>query len=308
MQIDVLGAFEYNSLNNFVPVSPLTGRQTGHQKSYGGFLEAIYAFKMPDFGIPITAFSPYLGIGTGALWTHQTSPEFLSNGDENHIGGTSGSNFAYESIAGVAVPIAAVPGLAFTADYRLVGVHNAGDLNSVFYNKVANVIVKGRHRAAAGYLRPSGDGRDSLCLRRVGPAIAACTCDVACFTCSDAGAQLPCLLRLGQCSSDVASVRSGGRSRRNSTRVQTTRIDVDGYADTSLAGSEHHGTAYNLMLSMKRAIMVTRDLVREGIPETAIERHAFGDTKPLVATASDTPRALEPSHTALGSRLTTSRW
>ena len=286
VQIDVLGADEYNSLNNLVKV-PGTGVQTGHQESYGGFLEAIYAFKLPDFGIPITAFSPYLGVGAGALWTHQTSPEILSNGDENHIGGTSGPNFAYEGMLGVAVPIAAVPGLALTADYRLVGVHNAGDLNGVFYNKVDNVVVKGG----------IGLQKDIFVhLVTVGLAYAfgvSAPPPPASTTMPAAPAPMPARSYLVFFDWDSAALTARAaevvaEAAQNSTRVQATRIDVDGYADTSHAGSEKRGTSYNLGLSMKRAIMVKRELVKDGVPEAAIDTHAFGDTKLLVATGPDT--------------------
>ncbi|WP_428376660.1 OmpA family protein [Lichenicoccus sp.] len=285
VQVDVLGAYEYNSLNNLVKV-PVPGYQTGHQESYGGFLEALYAFKLPEFGIPITAFSPYLGVGTGALWTHQTSPEFLSNGDEHHIGGTSGANFAYEGIAGVAVPIAAVPGLALTADYRLVGVHNPGDLNSVFYNKVDNAIVKG------------GIGLQKDVFVHVITVGLAYAFGVAAppppepATMPPAPAPMPARSYLVFFDWDSAALSARAaevvaEAAQNSTRVQTTRIDVDGYADTSHAGSEKRGTAYNLRLSMKRAFMVQRELVRDGVPGGAIETHGFGDTKLLVATGPD---------------------
>nr|WP_321984964.1 OmpA family protein [uncultured Lichenicoccus sp.] len=286
VQVDVLGAYEYNSLNNLVKV-PVPGYQTGHQESYGAFLEALYAFKLPDFGIPITSFSPYLGIGSGALWTHHTSPEFLSNGDEHHIGGTSGANFAYEGVAGVAVPIAAVPGLAFTADYRLVGVHNPGDLNSVFYNKVDTAIVKG------------GIGLQKDVFVHIITVGLAYAFGVSAppppepTTMPPAPAPMPArsYLVFFDWDSSALSARAAevvAEAAQNSTRVQTTRIVLDGYADTSHAGSERRGIAYNLKLSMKRAVMVKRELIRDGVPAGAIETHAFGDTKLLVATGPDT--------------------
>ena len=55
-----------------------------------------------------------------------------------------GANFAREGIARVVVPMAAIPGLVLTADYRLVGIRKTSDLNSAFYNKVNNVVACGR--------------------------------------------------------------------------------------------------------------------------------------------------------------------
>jgi outer membrane protein OmpA-like peptidoglycan-associated protein len=62
--------------------------------------------------------------------------------------------------------------------------------------------------------------------------------------------------------------------------VATTRIEVDGHADRS--GSP----TYNQGLSMRRAQAVAGELVRLGVPRTAIDIKAFGDTRPLVPTAA----------------------
>ena len=287
LQIDVLGAYEYNSLNNLVPVTPLTGKQTGHQESYGAFLEALYAFKLPDYGMNITSFSPYLGVGSGALWTHQTSPEFLSNGDLHHIGGTSGANFAYEGIAGVAIPVPAVPGLAFTADYRLVGIHNAGDLNSVFYNKVDNVVVKGGiglekdifvHVITVGVAYAFGVTAAPPPPMAVAPP-----------------APAPMAARSYLVFFDWDSSAMSGRAREiiaeaaeSSTRVQTTRIDVNGYTDNSAAHPGARGERYNQGLSVRRAQSVKSELVRDGVPTSAIDINGYGESKPLVQTVADT--------------------
>ena len=65
-----------------------------------------------------------------------------------------------------------------------------------------------------------------------------------------------------------------------STRVQATRIEVQGNADKS-------GTAaYNQRLSLRRAQTVAAELVRDGVPRTAIDIQAFGDSRPLVPTAA----------------------
>ena len=66
----------------------------------------------------------------------------------------------------------------------------------------------------------------------------------------------------------------------NSTRVQYTRIEVNGYTDTS-------GTArYNQGLSMRRAQTVAAELVRDGVPRAAIGIQGFGETHLLVPTGA----------------------
>jgi outer membrane autotransporter protein len=73
----------------------------------------------------------------------------------------------------------------------------------------------------------------------------------------------------------------------NSTRVQYTRIEVNGHTDTS-------GTArYNMGLSVRRANAVAGELVRDGVPASAIAIRGFGQTLPLVRTG---PGVREPQN------------
>ncbi|MEJ0047181.1 MAG: OmpA family protein [Rhodospirillales bacterium] len=64
-----------------------------------------------------------------------------------------------------------------------------------------------------------------------------------------------------------------------STHVQTTRIEVNGYTD--LSGS----AAYNQRLSVRRAESVEAELVRDGVAQSEIAIHGFGESNPLVPTA-----------------------
>ncbi len=73
----------------------------------------------------------------------------------------------------------------------------------------------------------------------------------------------------------------------NSTHVQYTRIEVNGYTDTS-------GTPrYNMRLSLRRAHAVAGELVRDGVPASAISIRGFGDTHLLVPTG---PGVREPQN------------
>jgi len=69
------------------------------------------------------------------------------------------------------------------------------------------------------------------------------------------------------------------------TRVQLTQIFVNGHTDTS-------GTrSYNQRLSMRRAEIVTAELVRDGVPHDVISIQGLGQTHPLVPTG---PGVREP--------------
>ena len=73
----------------------------------------------------------------------------------------------------------------------------------------------------------------------------------------------------------------------NSTRVQYTRIEVNGYTDTS--GTPH----YNQGLSVRRAKAVEAELIKDGVPANAITIQGFGDTHLLVPTG---PGVREPQN------------
>ena len=71
----------------------------------------------------------------------------------------------------------------------------------------------------------------------------------------------------------------------NSTHVQYTRIEVNGYTDTS-------GTPkYNQGLSVRRAESVAAELVRDGVPRNVVTIQGFGETHLLVPTG---PGVREP--------------
>ena len=77
------------------------------------------------------------------------------------------------------------------------------------------------------------------------------------------------------------------QAAETSTHVQFTRIEVNGYADTS-------GTPkYNLGLSIRRANAVAAELVKDGVPKSAISIQGFGDTHLLVPTG---PGVREPQN------------
>jgi OOP family OmpA-OmpF porin len=65
-----------------------------------------------------------------------------------------------------------------------------------------------------------------------------------------------------------------------STKVQYTRLEVNGYTDTSGTPQYNHG------LSLRRAQAVAAELVKDGVPKTAISIQGFGETHPLIPTGA----------------------
>ena len=78
-----------------------------------------------------------------------------------------------------------------------------------------------------------------------------------------------------------------GEAAGNAAKGKATQIAVNGYTDTS-------GTArYNEGLSMRRAQAVAAELVRDGVPKTALVIKGFGETHLMVPTG---PNVREPQN------------
>ena len=274
IRLELEGTYAYNNVNNQVR-TPLPARTTGDQGTYGGFVNVFYDVDLTKFGLDVTAFQPYLGVGAGALWTHLAPISSVSsNGDVSRVGG-NGVNFAYQGIAGVAFPIQAVPGLKLMADYRFVGtVNNSGAVGESF---TAAGLSKGtvglspalNHQVTIGvsYAFNSPPPPPPPAAPAPAPVVVATRTYLVFFDWDRADLTD----RARQIVAEAALA---------STRVQTTRIEVNGYTDLS-------GTAqYNQGLSVRRAKTVQAELVRDGVPGSEISINGYGETRPLVATAA----------------------
>lgn len=222
----------------------------GQLNAYGPMVNALFDM---DAGL---GFTPYIGAGVGYQW-----------GDAN-IGGRNNAKgtWAAQGILGAAFPIAEVPGLAVTAEARVLG-----------------TLEKVRYGSAGGSTDPQLHISGLLGLRYafgvVAPAVMAAPAAVP--------APAPARTYLVFFDWDKSDLTPRARqiiadAAQASTRVATTRIEVGGHADRT-------GTAqYNQALSMRRAQAVAAELVRLGVARNAIDINAFGDTRPLVATAANT--------------------
>jgi OmpA-OmpF porin, OOP family len=233
--------------------------------------------------INLPYFAPYAGIGVGYQWAHLDGFHLYGPGGFPYItsADTRGA-LAYQAIIGDAIPIQSVPGLAFTVEYRFLG---------MAYRKydVGNVPAPG----AAPVFGTAKLGNDFNHAILVGlrynfgqaappppPAPVA------------APAPAPSRSYLVFFDWDKATLTDRARqiikeAADNSTHVQYTRIEVNGYTDTSGA------PAYNQRLSVRRAQAVEGELVRDGVPQNAITIQGFGDTHLLVPTG---PGVREPQN------------
>ncbi|MFT9295574.1 MAG: OmpA family protein [Acetobacter orientalis] len=251
----------------------------GKDSSYGGFGNLIYDIDLKQFGIDVPV-TPFIGAGAGYLWT-QEHAKFSSADGNGSLHGTRGG-FAYQAIVGAAIDTG-VPGLQVTAQYRMIGQPGSfrngqfGYSEAGFSTHQTSIDHRFNHLFMLG-LRYAFD---------TAPPPAAPAPVVA------APAPLPARSYLVFFDWDASALSARARqivaeAAQASTHVQTTRIEVNGYTDNSAAHPGPRGEKYNLGLSNRRADSVKAELIRDGVPASAIDIHGYGEAHPLVATGPNT--------------------
>jgi outer membrane protein OmpA-like peptidoglycan-associated protein len=221
-------------------------RGNGNEQKWGPMVNVLYDFySISPFVVP------YAGLGAGYQWADLLKP-----------GGDKGA-FAYQAILGAAFPIQPVPGLAVTAEYRFLGMagdrtYDTGLKAHDDYNHAVLVGLRYAFWAPAPAPAPAA---------QVAPAPPTARSYLVFFD-WDKADLTP---RAQQIIHEAAD---------NSTKVKYTRIEVNGYTDTS-------GTPqYNQGLSIRRAQAVAAELVKDGVPKGAIAIQGFGETHLLVPTGA----------------------
>ena len=249
----------------------------GEVQTYGGMLNALYDF---DLGAPVF---PYVGLGAGYGEQYlQNFHQYSSNppGAFNASSSDERGNFAYQAIAGLAVPIG-VPGLSLTAEYRFYGV--IGDNTYMEQVTTETGATRGSLKLKDAYNHAGLVGFRYQLFNPPPPAPYVPPQVIP--------AEKPRSF-LVFFDWDKASLTDRARqiireAATTSTQVQTTRIEVNGYTDTS-------GTPkYNQGLSVRRADAVAAELVRDGVPKAEISIHGYGETRLLVQTG---PGVREPQN------------
>ena len=249
----------------------------GDEEKYGAMVNALYDF---NFGFPIV---PYVGVGVGYQHVGLMNGHFYGYSPNYfvHIQNPK-DTFGYQAILGAAYNLP-VPGLALTAEFRFMGI--AGDLNY-------KAQVFGPTSAVQGSVKYQNDynyaGLIGLryAFNAAPPPPPPAPAPVV------APAPAPARSYLVFFDWDRADLTDRARqviaeAAQNSTRVQYTRIEVNGYTDTS-------GTPqYNQGLSVRRARSVQAELIRDGVPGNAIDIHGYGETHLLVQTG---PGIREPQN------------
>ena len=275
LRFEVEGDYRPNRLPHVGGTARPRRQGQSTQQDYGVMGNALYDVDLRPYGVSFV--TPYVGVGAGYQWSHINgfATTNATTGNVAHLGGTSG-NFAYQGIVGAAFPISAVPGLALTAEYRFLGVLGNQSFSGQTYSPAGtgrrgniDVTENLNHSFLVGVRYAFNQPQAAPPPAPVAqvPAVAPSSTSLVFFDWDKADLTD----RARQIVAEAA---------QNSTRVQATRIEVQGNADRS-------GTpAYNQRLSLRRAQTVAAELVRDGVPQGEIDIQAFGDTRPLVQTAA----------------------
>jgi OOP family OmpA-OmpF porin len=261
VRVEIEGNYRQNDPSRVSFGGPLRTVNRGQVQNYGGMFNALFDI---DVGSPWVY--PYVGAGLGAV---HTELQRLNYGQ---------TNFAYQAIAGLSFPVYGVPGLSVTTEYRFLG-QNGVQKGSSFTTlpSAPSVVINNTPLR----IRQQFDHSLLIGVRyafNVAPPPPPPAPVVA-------PAAQPARSYLVFFDWDRADLSDRARqiikeAADNSTHVSHTKIEVNGYTDTS-------GTpAYNQRLSVRRAQAVAAELVRDGVPREAIAIAGFGETHLLVPTAA----------------------
>ena len=270
-----------NRNNRFGGVTSATA--SGSEQLYGPMVNILY-----DFNGLSTWVIPYAGLGVGYQRGHLSNFTVAGTGASAPLftSDTTKAAFAYQGILGVNFPIQSLPGLSLTADYRIMALTGTRT-----YNGAASATLPSGVRATGTGTMEWGHEYNNTFMFGirynfgvVPPPPPAAPAPVP--------AAAPSRSYLVFFDWDKYNLTDRARqiiaeAAANSAKVQYTRIEVNGYTDTS-------GTPqYNKGLSVRRAKAVEAQLIADGVPANAITIQGFGDTRLLVPTG---PGVREPQN------------
>ncbi len=270
-RFEIEGNFARSGINQLAG-TPFPTKANGTVQNYGVMANALYDM---DIGMPW--LYPYLGVGAGYQWTKLNDTSFTSPGSAFRFATSDSTGaFAWQAIVGASLPIPNMPGLSATVDYRFMDILGGGKFGGTetvggvgtpvslqMHNQFNHSVIFGVRYA---FNTPA-------------PAVQPSATPVA------VPAPAPSRSYLVFFDWDRANLSDRARAiikeaADNSNRVQYTRLEVNGYTDTS-------GTPqYNQGLSVRRAQAVAGELVRDGVPRNVITIQGFGDTHLLVPTGA----------------------
>ena len=265
----------------------------GSEESYGAMANVLF-----DMDIGKSWLYPYFGAGAGYLWSHAN--EYYSGTNypyAERLGGTDG-NFAYQGIFGLSVPVPWVVGLSSTLEYRFTSILGPQRFTGDGIGSEGAFGPK-PYGSSRGNQDITTNFNHSLLLGvryEFNPAPPPPPPSAAAVPAAPAPAEARTYLVFFDWDRSELTGRAReivAQAAQASTHVQTTRIEVDGYTDTSSIHGGDRGARYNQGLSIRRATSVKVELIHDGVPASAIDIHGYGEGRPLVATG---PNSREPQN------------
>ena len=257
LRAEIEGSYRSNDVADIKSGSANRSGHTGTATSYGAMLNLLYDI---NIGNALGGITPYVGVGGGYIWHDYDEVGTNFGGVKQVLNGDSG-NWGGQAIAGLSLPISAVPGLAMTAEYRFM--MTAGhEIESVNAGTRTKVDVDNVNHSLLVGLRYAFNAAPVVA---AAAPVAAAKTYLVFFDWNKADLTD----RARQIIGEAAGARGTG----------VTRIEVNGFTDRS--GSD----SYNQGLSVRRANAVAAELVRRGVPRNEIMTRGFGEANPLVPTA-----------------------
>jgi outer membrane protein OmpA-like peptidoglycan-associated protein len=277
-RFEVEGNYRWAGLSH----DALGSSNSGSVRTYGAMANVLFDI---DVGSPW--IYPYIGGGAGYAWTHFNRTAVFGPAASpalgSHFNETQGG-FAFQAIGGLAFPVPRLPGLSLTTEYRFFGIPGSETFRG-------SQTVTGAPAPLPIALRVQSQYNHSFLLGLRYAFNVAAPVPVA-PTPQAVPAPSPARSYLVFFDWDKATLSDRARqiikeAADNSTHVQYTRIEVNGYTDTS-------GTPrYNMGLSIRRANAVKAELIKDGVPQNAITVQGFGEMHLLVPTG---PNVREPQN------------
>jgi outer membrane protein OmpA-like peptidoglycan-associated protein len=294
LRAEIEGNYRQTNGNGFTGFTRFGGfNGGGQQQKYGAMGNVLY-----DFVGLIPVVQPYVGAGVGIQWvdnnTHAYNTNLLTVGGSTFNPGTvdfssqgTKAVFAYQAIVGAAIPIDAIPGLALTAEYRFLGTAGNRSQSATYtaQSRTSRVATSFPGNAQFG---PTYDNAVLFGVRyNFGVAPPPPAPAPAAVVPSPVSRSYLVFFDWDKYNLTERARQIVSEAAANSTKVQYTRLEVNGYTDTS-------GSAkYNQGLSVRRAQAVAAELVKNGVPKSAISIQGFGETHLLVQTG---PNVREPQN------------
>jgi len=257
-----------------------SSKLSGYDNKYGPMVNVLYDLPL---GLPVY---PYIGAGVGYQYSDGKYGIGGSGSGSAHSSGVKGS-FAFDAILGLAYPIAAVPGLSIVAQGTFLDLTESYKYGlSVTGGSPAGSPTPGTLKLDDSSFLLTGGLRYALFPAPVAAPTPAPAPPVAAPAPAPARTYLV-FFDWDKYNLTPRALQIISEAASDSKTAATTTLDVSGYTDTS-------GTpVYNQGLSERRAKAVAAQLVTDGVPESEIAIHAYGETHLLVPTG---PGVREPQN------------